>query len=297
MTTHSNRRGRVDRRGELEGRWARLHMHRIITLGLLLGISVCGCRRDGVSNDPQGDAGNTQAALAERARTLWDAKVAGDCHTVYLFESSRGLEGVTEEGFCDYFNNEEPFKVHSCTVQDVLVDGDMGWVQLEVTTSMRRFPAANPVTAQRWEKWHYVPDLVDGGKHWIPVPPDALEAYPDTPALRDAAAEAELRARFDESWQARVDHDWTRLYDFIDPRDRPQIDPQVFADTHAMFEYLSCDVHWVQVKGDNGTVRVTVHHKLNDPSLTKLPPRDATVREEWVRYEGTWYLDVKRAES
>ncbi|HRX84594.1 MAG TPA: hypothetical protein P5572_06190 [Phycisphaerae bacterium] len=275
-------------------------MHRQFTWALLvtlLGILPAGCGRGRMGDDGQSAAVDAESALRDRAETLWNAKVAEDCKTVYLFESSRGEEGVSEDSYCDYFNNEEPFKVHSCKVGDVIVEGDMGWVQLDVTTSMRRFPAANPVEAHRWEKWYYTDDPVDGGKHWIPVPPKELDAYPDSPAVRDREAEAELRARFEESWNARVNRDWTRLYDFIDPRDRATVDEQKFADTHAMFQYISCNVHWVEAEGDLGTVRVTVHHKLNDPSLTKLPPRDVTVREEWVRYEGTWYLDVKRAES
>jgi len=264
---------------------------------MLAVLSSAGCRR-GEIRQPFGterrppaaaDAAPQPQTLTERAGTLWRARVEEDCATAFLFESTRGSEGVTQESFCEYFRNEDPFRVHSATVGEVLSEKDWGWVQLEVTTSMRRFPTATPVTTQRWERWR----RVDG--EWMPVPAKELDEYPDSPALRDAAGEADLRARFDASWQARVNKDWPALFELVDPRDREGIDPTVFAETHSLFEYLDCNVHWVEVKDSAGVVRVTVHHKLNDPSLTKLPARDATVREEWVKYEGEWYLDVKRA--
>ncbi|MCB9850764.1 MAG: hypothetical protein H6817_08670 [Phycisphaerales bacterium] len=259
----------------------------LLTCVALLVPSGCG-KRSKIEQDKQETASG--ADLNERAGELWKARAAEDCATMFLFEPTRGDEGVTEEEYINYCKNEEPFRVHDYEILDTVTEGDLGWVELNVSTSMRKFPSAAPVESHRWEKWHHI------NGEWMPVGSKDLTAYPDAPALRDRDAEAELRKRFDASWQARLDRDWPTLYDFIDPRDRDQVDSGVFADTHALFEYLSCDVHWVEVKGNAGVVYVTVHHKLNDPSLTKLPPRDATVREEWVRHDNEWYLDVRRGE-
>lgn len=264
----------------------------VIMLAAGLVSAPAGCRREAISTEVQQVSSEMAATPVEtlraRAKLLWDAKVAEDCATVFLFEPLRGQEGVTEEDFCVYFKTEEPFKVQSCTVGEALVEGEMGWVELDVTTSMRRFPSAAPVSTHRWERWHLVND------EWRPVPANLLDSYPAAPPERDLAAEADLRARFEESWQARVDRDWPRLFDFIDPRDREQIDLTVFSDSHELIEYISCNVHWVEVIGDSGIVRATVHHKINDPSLTKMDARDAAIREEWIRFEGEWYLDTKR---
>jgi hypothetical protein len=235
-------------------------------------------------------AGNTRAGLAERARQLWDAKVAEDWSTVFLFEPTRGDEGVTEAEFIRYSETEEPFRVHGYTILQVLTEGDMGWVELDVSTSMRRFPTVPPVDAQRWDKWHRI------NGEWQPVPAKTASAYPAAPVLRDAEAEAQLRQRFDASWDARHRRDWEAMYQFIDPRDRDDLGQDVLAETYEVLQFLSATVHWVEVIDDVGAVYVTVNHKLNDPSMSKLPPRDANIREEWVRYQNEWYMDVKRAD-
>jgi hypothetical protein len=36
--------------------------------------------------------------------------------------------------------------------------------------------------------------------------------------------------------------------------------------------------------------------KLDDPSLTKLPPRVLEIAEQWVKYEDAWYFDVATAQ-
>ncbi len=61
-----------------------------------------------------------------------------------------------------------------------------------------------------------------------------------------------------------------------------------------LFDYLSHRLDWIEVIGNQGRIRVTYHHKLTDKSMEKLPARDATFIEAWVKSEDEWYLDLKR---
>lgn len=227
-------------------------------------------------------------ALRQRALQYWTARREEDWSTLFLFEDTRGQEGVTEEAFIQWGKTESPFRVHGFELRDAVVDGPLGWVELEATTSPRKFAGARPVTLSRWEKWR----LKDG--EWMPVPDTQVEAFPESPARRDAAAESVLRDRFHESWQARLVDDWPRLYELTDPRDHGDVPFEKLTETHELFDYRAATVHWVQVlRGTSaGKVHVSIEHKLTDPSLTKAPPRIVTVTEAWVLVDGNWYLDL-----
>jgi hypothetical protein len=102
-----------------------------------------------------------------------------------------------------------------------------------------------------------------------------------------------LRSRFQETWKARKAADWHTLYGLTDPEDRATVTESMFAESEALFEYLSHRVQWVQVIGGQGKIYVTYHHKLTDPSLEKLPTAEVTIHERWIRRGNEWYRDLK----
>ena len=128
---------------------------------------------------------------------------------------------------------------------------------------------------------------------WFPVPPQQTDSYPAPPAIRDKAAEAKLKSRFSQTWPLRKAGDWSGLYDFADPRDRDAVPLTEFADSEGLFAYRSQDLKWVEVIGDKGKVRVVYVHTVTDPSLTKLPPREAEITENWIKVNNEWYRDLK----
>ncbi len=181
----------------------------------------------------------------------------------------------------------EPFRIHAFHLDQVLTEGQLGWVELAYRTSLSRFPDLAPRDVDRWQKWL----LVDG--QWYPIGPRHLSDYPESPAQRDGAQEQRLAARFEESWKARRDRDWHRLYELTDPRDWPDVPEDEFTEVESLFDYLSYKLGWVQVFEETGKVRVSYHHKVNDPSLTKLPARSIWIVEKWTKYDGEWYRDLK----
>lgn len=226
-------------------------------------------------------------ALRGRADRLWSAKTAEDWATAYLFLEPPERQKASQEEFVNWCVNEEPFRVLSYDVQDVRVAGDVGWVNVHYRASLNKFPDAPARDAQTWEKWRRIDEM------WYPVPVDELSVYPESPAKRDAAEESRLRGRFLESWAARQARAWPRLYKLTDPADRADVPEEEYAEVEGLFEYIAHEIHWVEVLGRRGRIRVSYEHRVTDPSLSKLPVMSASVIETWIRRDNEWYRDLK----
>ncbi len=261
--------------------------HMCIGMTLLLAMILPSClarHEKALSKLPSQDP---LVLLQARAHQLWTAKMHEDWDTVFLFEDPRTRENVDPAEFVAWCKTSEPFRVHSFDIGQALIDGEMGWVEIECRTSVTKFPNAPPQDVDRWEKWRKVDE------QWYPVPRTELDAYPISPALRDIEEEARLQARFEESWALRQARDWSGLFAMTDPYDRAGIQEDQFARAFQTVEFLSKEVQWVQVTCGEGIVRVAYQHKTTDPSLTKLPQRWTFVSERWVNRDGEWYLDLK----
>ena len=79
-----------------------------------------------------------------------------------------------------------------------------------------------------------------------------------------------------------------------DPRDRDKVTEEQFTSAESRFDYLEHELHWIEVIGNFGRSRVAYSHKLSDPNLSKLPPRDGILTEDWVLYDGVWFRDLNR---
>ncbi len=286
MLSHSLFGGRV----RPEAKPNRVRIVGLVWLGLsCVALGACG---------PKGAAGGPGAvqehqapapptALRDRAERLWQARLNKDWTTVFVFQDPQDTQGAEVADFVTWCEQEEPFRVESFEFGQVLVEGDMGWVEVRYRARIAKFMSLPPRDATQWEKW-----LRSDGQ-WGLVSRRALDSVPASPALRDAQQEARLRARFEEAWVPRLATDWGTLYAMTDPQDRAEVDEDTFARGNEMVGYLDRTVHWVQVIGDSGTIRVSYEYKLNDPSLTKLPPQVRTLDESWVQRDGEWYLDLK----
>ncbi|MGD2109600.1 MAG: hypothetical protein PVI86_09430 [Phycisphaerae bacterium] len=263
--------------------WLR-HAGVVVVLLSLLPLTSCVAPRKAPAKKQQ--AHQAPATLRARAQTLWEARVNEDWETAFLFEDPRMREGVEPAEFVEWAKNNEPFIIHAFELGDDITDGDFGWVEVDCRTSIRRFPGAQHRDVHRWEKWR----RVDGA--WYPVPRGLLDNYPLSPAVRDAAQEARLHARFQEAWSAREQEDWAKLYALTDPEDRREVPEDGFAETHSLVEFLSSEVLWVQAVGGEGTLRVGYRYRTTDPNLSKLPPQLKYLNEKWIKRHGEWYLDI-----
>jgi hypothetical protein len=232
---------------------------------------------------PQGDPEELRA----NAAMLWQARVDENWTAAFEHEDTRAYPDLTVENFITWSTEQEPFRYKSFELGQVLVERDLGWVEVTSATAMRRFPKMPPRDTTRWEKWR----LVEG--MWKLLPREEIEDYPESPAVRDADAEAALAKRFAESWKARATKDWSGLYQLLDPEDRPDKPDQP---PFLPLDFIEHDIHWIQATGDSGIVRVEILQKIDDPSLTKIQPNRVIKNERWVRRQGQWYLDLSNQE-
>src|SRR5690606_20586517 len=78
--------------------------------------------------------------LRHRAQLLWSARQREDWPTVFQFADADVRRQATAEQFAEWAAANESFQVRDFTLQRVLVDGDMGWVELDLQLGLRKFP-------------------------------------------------------------------------------------------------------------------------------------------------------------
>jgi hypothetical protein len=257
----------------------------------LLAISLVSCRNGGEKTTSSATPPPPQkgpAALQTRAEQYWQARTDKDWKELYAFLEPWQKSSGTPTDYEAWAKENEPFNVLSFRIVKADQEGPYGWVRVNYESTLRIYPDAPPRQTEVDQKWQ-----AETGE-WFPVPAQNADGYPLPPALRDHAAEARLRQRFDESWKARRAKDWSGLYALVDPEDHEAVSPAEYAESEGLFDYISCDVKWVEAVADHGKVRVAYHHKVTDPNLTKLPAREAELTEFWVKVNNEWYRDLKR---
>jgi len=250
---------------------------------------VAGCATTERGNANAEKIGNTPpnaSRLSQRAQAYWKARGTESWDDLYQFQPPRLQVTTTVEQYRQWATAEEPFLLKEWSIKDQFCEGTFGWVRVDYTASLRRFPNLPPKAKTHWQRWV----ALEG--EWYPVPQTELDDFPDTPAARDTDAERVLRARFEGTWAARKNRDWSALYEWSDPRDLDTISLEQFADSESRFIYLAMEIHWVEVKGDFGRIRVTYAHKPADPNMTKMAVQRVSSIEHWVRVDGQWYRDL-----
>ncbi len=228
------------------------------------------------------------AKLRTRAHQYWKARQDQNWAELYEFEVRSIMSRIEAEDFIQQASHRQPFHVRSFELTESDTEQTWGWAKVRYESVLPRFPAIPPRQVEVWQKWH----RVDG--QWYPVPAERLTDYPEPRADRNAVEENALRRCFLQSCELRRTGNWSRLYEWCDPPDRPAVPPEEFAKSQSLTEYLGHELEWVEVIGDHGRVRVAYRHRLTDPSLTKLPPTTEPVIEHWVKRDNRWYRDMIR---
>ncbi|MBW7905145.1 MAG: hypothetical protein LC135_06110 [Phycisphaerae bacterium] len=226
------------------------------------------------------------ARLVERARILWQARQDEDWSRTFDFRDPRVAKAEDREKYIEWCRENEPIAILAHRVLGGQVEGHFGWVQVESTKRVRRYPAAAAQQVRQWERWRWV------GEDWYPVPAEELSLYPDAPAARDREGEQRLKERFEEAWQCRLKRDYEKLYALTDPEDHEEVKFDMLVADESQFEHLSKDVEFIEVIGDRGRILVAYTVKLTDPSVSKQPPQEILINERWIRRDGQWYREL-----
>lgn len=227
------------------------------------------------------------AGLRQRAERLWDARVKGDYAAVFEFQDPRQVGTAKVDEFVEWSKANEPFSYEAYKLGRVETQARLGWVEVDQTVRVRKYPGAPGNEMTRWETWH----VMDG--RWVLVPLPEIKSLPQSPALRDAAQEQRLRARAEEASRARVARDFETLYQYLDPREREQLSYQRFANTEAKLEFAELELEWVEAVGRQGRVSFIETYRFVDPSATKLGYQKSRNRENWLFHENEWYFSLK----
>ena len=252
-------------------------------LGAVIFAPGCVSGRGGAGASGGASEWPDATVLRQRAEQLWTARIQEDWEAAFLFEEPARRKTIDRAAYVKWHEEKEPFKTHAYRLGRVEAERNLGWVEVECRTSLRKFGNAPPRDVRRWEKWR----VTEGA--WYPIPRQDADLYPEPPALRDPEEAERLLVRFEAAWAARQRGDWQALHGFVDPQERDQITLGLLTEYESLFRHLSREVRWIEAVGPNGRVRVQYERKRNDPSLTKMPPETQEITERWVKRDGEWY--------
>jgi hypothetical protein len=94
-----------------------------------------------------------------------------------------------------------------------------------------------------------------------------------------------LRSRMEAYWQARVDRDYEGILKHAHPLQRIVPSP-------GTLHTLAYELGDIEIDGDEAVADVTMTTRLQHPILSRHE-RTVSIRDQWVRYEGVWYKDVR----
>ena len=233
-----------------------------------------------------------EAALRARAQRLWQARVDNDYDTWYSILDPRVRDAGDVAAFKEFCETREPFQHVAFKFDHVVVDGEMGWIDVSNSVKMRQMPRIPAREVSTEEKWH----VQDG--EWVLTSRVEIPDYPVSPLRRDGFEEGRLRERWEEAWKLRAavreKEDFATVLRLVDPRDVEHIHEEDWNEMNNIWRYLDAEVLWIEVlKGaDKGRIHARYTRKINDSSMTKTPPQDDVVTEEWIQLDGQWYMNV-----
>lgn len=227
--------------------------------------------------------------LRTRVETYWQAQERDDWRTLFGLMSPLYMQGVSEQSFTEAKQRMEKLRFSSADVGRIELEGDYGWAELVYFYQPRGFDGFPPKRAELWDVWKK-----EAGVYY-PVPPELRRDSPGLPPrLRAKSEEKALAERFQQFWQARENQDAAALYELLDPAYRKQVSLQAFMKKRPFYQYLSHKLDWVEVPADSqqGHGKVSFSYKINDPHVSKMPPKQEASVQDWIKVEGHWYRSV-----
>ena len=113
--------------------------------------------------------------------------------------------------------------------------------------------------------------------------------FSSAPARGD---EASLRQRVNMEWQAKINHNWTALYDLTTTEHKKSVDRSAFKyKSNVILSGFSIKKLELLEEGTKALVQVDL--KIKQMGFEFIFPS----REEWLWEQGTWCLNIKPGSS
>lgn len=231
-----------------------------------------------------------EAALRERASQYWSARVREDGAALYQLLPPSQRDKISQEQYLAREKTTERLRYSAADMGAVAVDKDLGWVQVTVAFQHRDFMAMPPTKQERWTLW----ERQEG--QWYPLSLEQARKFPSRPPqVRLAEEETALTQRAEAFWKAQEARDWPRAYQYLAPAARQQFSEGQFIARNGPMLFVDHYLNWAEVYQPNqGRVNVRYRFKYDDPSLTKMVPREKTGLQDWIKVDGQWFLQLRQ---
>ncbi len=95
---------------------------------------------------------------------------------------------------------------------------------------------------------------------------------------------------------ARKNFDWNAVHAMVSPDLREEtkgyFDNLISKGRNA--ELIDCSVKEVKISGENAEVTTNMTIKIDNPLTPNLVPQVYTMKDDWSKVEGIWYLRMKK---
>ena len=106
--------------------------------------------------------------------------------------------------------------------------------------------------------------------------------------MAKAEPEADLKARGQAFWGARIKEDYAAQYGLLEPKVRRQMSLTDYIQAQGPLQYLEARIEGVQIDEAKGILTVRTLIRIKYPPLDQRK-QEIVVREEWVKRQGEWY--------
>ena len=100
---------------------------------------------------------------------------------------------------------------------------------------------------------------------------------------------AELEDRVAGLMQAKIDEDWGKFYDYLDPAYKTEVSLQSFLNRPRDAKYTDFVIDTIEINPSGAAADVLVRYDMNFRSYHFTDQRDS---QQWVKKDGTWYLKI-----
>jgi hypothetical protein len=100
-----------------------------------------------------------------------------------------------------------------------------------------------------------------------------------------------LRQRAAQFWAARVNRDFRKQWELMEPRIRGRMSENDFAAGRGRIRYLAYQVEQASTQGSFATVKVRVmaHPEVGAGSPRRVSPRVVLLDDPWIKIDGVWF--------
>lgn len=123
-----------------------------------------------------------------------------------------------------------------------------------------------------------------GAAHTPPSPQVVLPPPPAPPASPEVA----LRERVTAFWQARLNDDAVRQYDFMEPDAKGRVPLTAFVRSQGTFQFQSYEVRSINIVGEKAWAKIQYTFKMRVPQLANFGPWTQESFEIWTLRDGVW---------